>query len=425
MMLRLFELLAPKCCPLSAVGLAQARRFFCRILYPLACVALLTVFLHWGLGQSCSPLSGLSAYGESKRSQSATLRELQSQKRRLETERARIRRKKQEQLQKVRMMDTTIYRNQQKLSEARMKLEYTSYTLKDTQRGLSLLEREMDRLVGETTRMQRDTASRLRHIYMGERLRLIQMLLDADNLASLLDRIYYKQKMVAQDKKLLARLQSKNRLLTEKKNELHQQQMKLERTIEAIDDYQSQITQRIQVDRQLRDKYKRDADYYVRAERELLRESSDITAEIRRMTRRASPNVSGSTGMFSWPLNGRITSNFGYRTHPIHRRRLMHTGLDISAPRGTPIRAADGGQVIYAGWRGGYGRVVIINHGNKRGRNMTTLYGHMNGFAVGSGQNVSKGQVVGYVGSTGYATGPHLHFEVRVDGRPTNPLSHL
>ena len=105
--------------------------------------------------------------------------------------------------------------------------------------------------------------------------------------------------------------------------------------------------------------------------------------------------------------------------HPILHYRRMHTGVDIAAPRGTPIRAAAKGMVVYAGWRGGYGKCVIIDHGS----GVATLYAHMSRISVSRGQIVNRGAVIGTVGSTGLATGPHLHFEVRKFGRPVNPLS--
>ena len=123
-----------------------------------------------------------------------------------------------------------------------------------------------------------------------------------------------------------------------------------------------------------------------------------------------------------WPTYTRyITSYFGMRNNPVSGVYKSHDGVDIGAAYGTAIYAAAGGTVVTAGWYGGYGNCVMINHGN----GYTTLYGHQSRIAVSAGQTVSQGQVIGYVGSTGNSTGPHLHFEVRASATamPINPLS--
>lgn len=127
------------------------------------------------------------------------------------------------------------------------------------------------------------------------------------------------------------------------------------------------------------------------------------------------------TGRFSRPVNGPMTSGFGMRFHPILKRRRMHAGIDFGARQGTPIHASADGIVIAATYTQGYGNMVIIDHGG----GISTLYGHCSRISVGGGQRVKRGDVVGAVGSTGLATGPHLHFEVRVNGRPVNPLGRL
>jgi murein DD-endopeptidase MepM/ murein hydrolase activator NlpD len=125
-----------------------------------------------------------------------------------------------------------------------------------------------------------------------------------------------------------------------------------------------------------------------------------------------------SSGM-TWPANGHITSYFGYRYHPILHFSRFHAGIDIGASWGSPIVAAADGQVVAAGWAGGYGREVQIAHGG----GTTTVYGHMSQIVANAGDFVHAGQLIGYVGSSGLSTGPHLHYEVRRNGTPVNPLS--
>ena len=127
------------------------------------------------------------------------------------------------------------------------------------------------------------------------------------------------------------------------------------------------------------------------------------------------PSTSPSSSGFIWPVNGPVTSPFGVRWG------RMHTGIDIGVRYGTPIHAAASGNVIYAGWMDGYGNLVFIDHGS----GLSTGYAHQSSIAVSNGQTVTQGQVIGYVGCTGHCFGPHLHFEVRVNGAPVDPLGHL
>ncbi|HLM35009.1 MAG TPA: peptidoglycan DD-metalloendopeptidase family protein [Gaiellaceae bacterium] len=122
-----------------------------------------------------------------------------------------------------------------------------------------------------------------------------------------------------------------------------------------------------------------------------------------------------SNGPLQWPVSGPVTSPFGWRWG------RMHEGIDIAVGYGTPIGAAGAGTVIYCGWMGGYGNLIVIDHGG----GLATAYGHQSSIAAGCGQAVSRGQIIGYVGSTGHSTGPHLHFEVRVNGAAVDPLGYL
>lgn len=126
-------------------------------------------------------------------------------------------------------------------------------------------------------------------------------------------------------------------------------------------------------------------------------------------------------GILSWPVSGTITSPYGYRQNPFGGAPDFHPGLDIAAPMGTTVTAAASGTVISAGWYGGYGNFILIDNGG----GMATGYGHLSQIFVSNGQQIQKGQAIGAVGSTGHSTGPHLHFEVRLNGKTTDPAAYL
>jgi murein DD-endopeptidase MepM/ murein hydrolase activator NlpD len=141
--------------------------------------------------------------------------------------------------------------------------------------------------------------------------------------------------------------------------------------------------------------------------------SARVTAQLQ--TASSSYSSTPSSSGLIWPVNGPVVSGFGMRWG------RMHEGIDIGVGYGTPIHAAASGTVVFSGWMGGYGNFVIIDHGG----GMATAYGHQSSIAVGGGQSVSQGQVIGYVGCTGHCFGPHLHFEVRINGSPVDPLGYL
>jgi len=126
-------------------------------------------------------------------------------------------------------------------------------------------------------------------------------------------------------------------------------------------------------------------------------------------------------GQLLWPAAGPVTSGYGNRTHPIFGDTRFHSGIDIGAPYGAPVIASDSGEVIFAGVMSGYGNAIVVDHGN----GLATTYNHLSSFLVASGQSVARGSQIGAVGCTGYCTGPHLHFEVRVNGAPVDPMPYL
>ncbi|MFN2615224.1 MAG: murein hydrolase activator EnvC [Actinomycetota bacterium] len=159
---------------------------------------------------------------------------------------------------------------------------------------------------------------------------------------------------------------------------------------------------------------------YLRAIRNLVAESNSITALLRGI-QRGQHVYAGSGGWLKWPVSGPITSPFGWRIHPVYHYRSFHTGIDIGAPMGTTVHAARAGTVVYVGYQGAYGNIVIVDHGS----GIATVYAHLSRFYVRTGQYVRTMSAIAAVGSTGWSTGPHLHFEVRQGGTPVNPVRWL
>lgn len=162
----------------------------------------------------------------------------------------------------------------------------------------------------------------------------------------------------------------------------------------------------------------RDKQKYLAEQKQLERESAQIKAFLK--GKNGGTAAVGPGGMI-WPVSGPVTSGYGYRTHPIYGTKRFHAGIDIAASTGTGIKSAADGVVIFAGSKGAYGNAIIVDHGG----GLATLYAHLSGFVAGNGAKVSRGTVIGRAGCTGACTGPHLHFEVRLNGEPQNPMKWL
>ena len=251
---------------------------------------------------------------------------------------------------------------------------------------------------------------------------ILDLLISTKSISQFLDRIYYQNLIIQSDKKKMRLLKSEARKVAVVKQKLETERKQLTKLVKTIDKENKSIERTIRQNKKMIDKLQRDRRAYERAERELQRQSDNLATMISKTTKDSGVVV---TGGFLMPVTGRISSPYGWRTHPVFKSRKFHTGIDIAAAMGTPIKASNAGKVIYSGWYGGYGRVVILDHGSCTGAPTTTLYAHMSKEKVVVGQNVTRGQTIGLVGSTGYSTGPHLHFEVRINGKHQNPRNFL
>ena len=315
-----------------------------------------------------------------------------------------------------------LYKNQQKLESTVSILVSSKQNYSSTQNKLTSLEGNLSTALNDFSAIDYQMKRRVRQIFKTQRKGFFQLLMTAQDLNSFLDRVYFEGLVIKNDYSRMNYARQKAKEIALLKYSIEEQKRTINRSIKQISYQQQSIQQAISKNENMIHKLRTDRGSYERAERELAKQSASLQSMISRSSRESKVRVVSG---FIKPISGRITSPFGWRTHPIFSSRSFHAGIDIGGQYNGNVRASNAGKVIYTGWYGGYGKVVIVDHGEVNGIPVTTLYAHLNSCRVCSGEYVSKGQVVGHEGTTGYSTGPHLHFEVRVNGRPNNPLNYI
>ncbi len=316
-----------------------------------------------------------------------------------------------------------LYKNQQKLEQASTNLQNSQNRYAQLERQLAQMERDLTASIAEFNNANIQMRKRIRQVYKNQRTGMFELILTAKDLNSLLDILYFEKIVLKKDYARIQSVKAKSERIAAMKKDVEAKKIAMAQSIEQINSQKKDIKSAIALNQNMINKYKTDRRTYEKAERELARQSASIQSMIAR--NRGSSNIKVSSAGFLKPISGRITSPFGWRTHPIFNSRTFHSGVDIAGPNKGSIRASNSGKVIYSGWYGGYGKVVILDHGIVNGKPTSTLYAHMSSIRVGQGQFVNKGEVVGYEGTTGYSTGPHVHFEVRINGKPNNPLNYI
>lgn len=334
-------------------------------------------------------------------------------------------RKKANQLRVLEKMESgKLYKNQRKLETTKNDLAYTQ---KECARKLGQLQRmKAQKSIAEVEyiKIYDGIKVRIQQIYKTQRKGFLELLLTSSDINMFFDRLHYESIIMKEDYKRMQDARRKAEEIARLENAIAQEQASLDRSKRQLLAQQKAIKKDIADNTKMINKLRTNRAFYERSENELARQSASLEAMIANRSPQTSSAVKVTTG-FIRPVGGPLTSPFGYRMHPIFKTRKFHTGIDIGSPMGTPIKASNSGKVIMAGWYGGYGKVVILDHGIIRGQPITTLYAHMSSIGVSQGQMVKQGQVIGRIGSTGYSTGPHLHFEVRVKGQPRNPLNYI
>lgn len=282
---------------------------------------------------------------------------------------------------------------------------------------------------------------RVRDIYINGRLSYLDVVIGSKDFSDFANRLEVLKRIIDSDITLINEIKKERAEIEAHKQKLEADRAKLVELEKAALAKQAEIEQKKAERNVVLQKAQNDRATAMQAIEELNASSAQVSAMLKeRQAARAaaaaaaaaataqssggqgaSDNWVQGTGQLGWPVSGEITSPYGYRVHPIWGTTIYHSGIDIGVDEGTPVHAADGGVVVWSGWMGGYGYAVVIDHGN----GLSTLYGHNSELAVDEGQSVAKGQVISYAGSTGNSTGPHVHFEVRVNGDPVDPMGYL
>jgi murein DD-endopeptidase MepM/ murein hydrolase activator NlpD len=309
-----------------------------------------------------------------------------------------------------------------KLNTTTQELNNAQNKLNDIVTKLKKIQQELDEAKKTEEKQQNSLKDRIRAMYIsGGETGYLDVILSSQNFADFISRIDLVKRIIGFDINLLNSYQKQRQIVQSKEEELSLMKKDAE-------NYKNQIALRqkdLQVALVSRQGIMRDLEsqqrVYEQQENALLQQSSQLEGVIASFQSKSNLKYSG--GKLGWPVpsSSTITSPFGMRYHPIFNEYKMHTGIDIAASEGAAIVAAADGRVIFTGYYGGYGYTVIIDHGD----GISTLYAHNSQILVNEGDFVKRGQQISKAGSTGWATGPHLHFEVRKNGVPTNPVDWL
>ena len=367
-----------------------------------ACVAVLPLFTAWSFASEV----------DDKR---AELNEVQSQMQKMQERKEKARQKAEAASVGLEEIQTRINQLRGQARELQGKSDALQAKIDDNKVKLAQKQAEVDK-------RKKIYSKRLRQIYMNGQVNYLDVLLGARDFSDFASRMYLLQKIISSDIEMLQQLQKAEAEVRERQEQLDIEMRDIEVAKAELEAKRSRAKrlkeQRSYMLYKAQEEEQRSQSEYER----LLAISENITAMLRNMeSGGGSSSGGGGTGRFIWPCRGEITSYFGWRTHPIFGTTKYHSGMDIAVDYGTPILAADSGTVIYSGWLGGYGYAVMIDHGS----GLVTLYAHNQSLNVYEGQYVTKGTCIAYAGSTGYSTGPHCHFEVRLHGEVTEPLNYL
>ena len=309
------------------------------------------------------------------------------------------------------------------INDTETEIDILEKQIEQTKNDIVLKEEELKKAEEEYNEYEELFLTRARVMYENSEIKYLEILFGANDFSDFLSKLEMISQLMDYDKGILSKLEETKKKISAAKEELENILIRQEENAENLEKRRSALDVTLaQKQKLLNDatndfeKYKAIYEAAEAAEEALIRENA------RALSYSANP-VKYTGGKFAWPVPGsqRVTSLYGYRNHPVYKSRKFHTGIDIGAGYGLNIIASADGTVTMATTNGGYGKCIIINHGS----GLSTLYGHCSTLLVSAGDKVTRGQVIAKVGSTGVSTGPHLHYEVRVNGSTTDPIQYV
>ncbi len=340
-----------------------------------------------------------------------------------------------ESLEKSKEQKTNILKEVEKLDfeldKVQAELDTLEKRLSDTQKSLANSEQELKKATEKREKQYESLKSRMRVMYEYGNQGYLNILLDSKGFTDFFKRIEYVNYITKHDKEIFEKYKKTEELIALKVEQIKVEKANIEVLKNDTQKKKDEVNKKIKEKQQMVANLNKEQASIEQRIKDLQKEDAEITSLINKANVKVTGNstnkvyTSGKGGRLANPVpayaDRPYNDVYGYRINPISGKRELHSGLDMKATYGTDIVAAESGVVIYAGTRGGYGKTVIIDHGG----GMTTLYAHNSKLVVSKGQSVKRGQVIAKAGSTGYSTGVHAHFEVRINGKTTDPAPYL
>ena len=360
----------------------------------------------------------LSLFGDTTENQ---INNIKKEKEETQKKLEEAKKEEEEYINQVNLVEDNLLLTLSELTNLKDKLGQTKANISELSSSITAKEKEILTIEEEISQRSIFLNKRAVEIYKRGNRNVLNVVFKADGFLDFFTRLKMLTSIIKKDAEIIKEIMERKLILLESKKKILKlqdeeiaQKSDLERLIKNEETKKNELETIHKQKKELLSVASANKKALIAMENQLEKKEREIGKTLQSYSYGSAP------GKLLWPVLGKISSGFGNRKSYSGNTKF-HAGLDIYAQTGSPIYAAETGQVIKAEYDGGYGYCILIYHGG----NFATFYAHLSGFAISNGQNVQKGQIIGYVGTTGFTTGPHLHFEVRIKGTPNNPLNYF